>query len=256
MKRARTTTLALMALLLGVASAASAQSPRQALEELRDGRLRLEFETREDVWGNGRNIHTGHHSHDSDWISDCEPGPGRIQLEVRDGRIEDVEFRVGGRWRSTREGDVDIGRIASGEAADFLLELATRPGPGERDGLVFAATTARGFEDWSRLLGLARDDDLDEDVREESVFWLGQAAAGEATRGLVELVDDEDEDLQIREHAIFALSQQESDVVIGALTRVARESRHPQLRESAFFWLAQHDDPRVLDFFEDVLLEN
>ena len=58
----------------------------------------------------------------------------------------------------------------------------------------------------------------------------------------------------IREHAIFSLSQQGIDRAFPALRKVALESRHPQLREQAFFWLAQHDDPRVIDLLEEVLL--
>jgi HEAT repeat protein len=75
-----------------------------------------------------------------------------------------------------------------------------------------------------------------------------------ATAGLEAIVEDDDEELEIREHAIFSLSQQGIDRAFPALRKVALESRHPQLREQAFFWLAQHDDPRVIDLLEEVLL--
>ena len=48
---------------------------------------------------------------------------------------------------------------------------------------------------------------------------------------------EEEEVLDLREHAVFAL-----------------KSRHPQLREQAFFRLAPHDHPRVIDLRGEALL--
>ena len=85
---------------------------------------------------------------------------------------------------------------------------------------------------------------------------LGQDAAEAATRGLTAIVDDDDADLAVREQAVFALSQRANDEGLPALLQLVRASPHPQLRETALFWLAQHDDPRVLALFEEILLGN
>jgi HEAT repeat protein len=106
------------------------------------------------------------------------------------------------------------------------------------------------------VLALAKNRSRPEEVREQAVFWLGQLASEKATAGLTQIVDDNHEDLEIREAAIFSLSQRGEEVGIPTLTHIATTSRHPQLREHALFWLAQYDDPRVIDFFEQILLED
>jgi PBS lyase HEAT-like repeat len=249
--RARVTAIG-ASLLLGLGTTvASATEFQDALRHMDDGRLRFSFETREGVWGDGHSIITTDDD-ESDWDCDCREGPGRMQLTFRGGKLRDVKFRVGGEWRSSRPGDVDLGEVPASEASDVLLDLAVDQG---NEDLIFAATVAEGFDDWKRILAVARDDSLDDDVREQCVFWLGCEASEIATRGLKQIVEDDDEELELREHAIFALSQQEDDEAFDSLSRIALNNRHPQLREQAMFWLGQSEDPRVLDFFEEVLFE-
>lgn len=245
----RQTAMVVASLLWACASAASAGTLRDAMEGMKDGRLRFTFETREGVWGNGHKIVTTD-GEDADYEWNCDEGPGRIQLTYRRGQLQQVKFRVGGRWGSARDGDTDLGEIPADEVSVTLLDYVREH---DAEDLVFAATVAKGFSDWKKLLDLARDSSLDSDVREQCVFWLGQQASEVATRGLQQIVDDDDEELELREHAIFALSQQDGDVVFESLRHIALTNRHPQLREQAMFWLAQVEDPRVLDFFEEVL---
>ena len=155
------------------------------------------------------------------------------------------------RIRSTT---TDLGRIDPAEVREEMLRIAETSEDPDADGAILCALITEGFDEWDRLIAIARDDDRPGDVRESAVFWLGQEASAVATAGLEEIVADDDEELEIREHAIFSLSQQGIDRCFPALSRVALESKHPQLREQAFFWLAQHDDPRVIDLLEDVLL--
>ena len=37
------------------------------------------------------------------------------------------------------------------------------------------------------------------------------------------------------------------------LIRVAKTNRNPEVREQAVFWLGQSEDPRALDFIEQIL---
>jgi hypothetical protein len=251
MRALRTTSVSLC-LLLAAASGVAASELGDALQSMQDGRLRFSFPTKEGVWGDGHNIISSDRGR-REWTCDCEEGPGRVQIRFRDGEIRDVKFRVGGHWTEAREGDFDLGEVDPAEASRQLLEYAVRGG--EED-LIFPATLAEGFDDWRRILDIARNRDVDEDVREQCVFWLGQEASDVATRGLEKIVDDDDEELEIREHAIFALSQNDDDRVFDSLRDIALHNRHPQLREQAMFWLGQVDDPRVLDFFEEVLFSD
>jgi HEAT repeat protein len=119
---------------------------------------------------------------------------------------------------------------------------------------LFAATLAREAVIWPDLLNIAQNQEVDSDLRQQAVFWLGQLAGDKATEGLVNILEDDDEDLEVREHAIFALSHRDPHGCIPHLSRIACTSKHPQLREQALFWLAKIDDPRVLALFEKILL--
>ena len=239
-------------ILLCLPVAAPAGPLADALSATEDGVLYFEFETRPDVRGDGRSLSIGDRD---DWHGGLEDGPGRVWMRVRRGEVTDIDLEVGGRRPRLRERTSDLGEIDAVEVREVMLHLAESTDDRDLDTAIVCAMVTRGFDDWPRLLAIARDPDRPGDVRESSIFWLGQGASEVATEGLAEIVDDEDEELEIREHAIFALSQLDTDVAFPALREVALNSRHPQLRRTAFFWLSQHDDDeRVLELFEEVLL--
>ncbi len=53
---------------------------------------------------------------------------------------------------------------------------------------------------------------------------------------------------------MFALSQRPTDEGVPILMDVARTATQAETRRSAMFWLAESEDPRVVAFFEEVLL--
>ena len=53
---------------------------------------------------------------------------------------------------------------------------------------------------------------------------------------------------------MFALSQLEEGGV-DHLIRLLREGPSNEVRQKAFFWLAQSDDPRAMEYLEKVLLK-
>ncbi|MGD8413415.1 MAG: HEAT repeat domain-containing protein [Candidatus Latescibacterota bacterium] len=236
-----------------------------AVENMDEGTVRMTFAARDGVCGNGRSSisfdgghswQTHHWDGDDDWERDCDEGPVRVVMKVRDGEVIRLKTRVGGRWRSDGEGVVDLGEVAPGDAADFLLGIAGRSRQPAAEDALLPAVLARDAVVWRRVLDIARDRDRPGDVRETAVFWLGQLAGEKACDGLAQIVEDDDEDMEVREAAIFALSQGDGKRNADYLMRIARTNRHPQLRKSAIFWLAQCDDPEVLDFFEEILLGN
>lgn len=214
------------------------------------------FDARDGVRGNGHTIQIGDDHFRGNWRDRherLEEGPVRVEVEYRGGRPRDVETSVGGREPRLRRQDVDLGHVEPEVAVEFLLELARTARGDVAEEAIFPATIARDVETWPQLLEIGRDRDLPSDVREQAIFWLGRAAADAAVEGLAEIAEDDEEEIEVRKSAIFALSQQESDIAVPRLMRVARGNQHPKVRESAFFWLAQHDDPRVLDLFEEIL---
>jgi len=71
--------------------------------------------------------------------------------------------------------------------------------------------------------------------------------------GAIEEVLDSDPDAEIRKSAVFALSRLPRDEGVPLLIRTARTHSSRAVREQAFFWLGQSEDPRALAFFEEVL---
>lgn len=225
-----------------------------------DGVVRFGYETREGVEICDQGVRVGERRlwwrsrHGERGASSCREGPAEVELTVRDGRVREVEL-VG----DPSEADVralDLGTVPAEEAARFLLSLA-HDGGASRDAAedaVFPAVIANVPEVWRDLLAIARDRSVHGDVRESALFWLGQEAADAVTAGLSGVALDEDEDQDVREAAIFALSQRPADEAVPSLIEVARTGEELGTRRTAMFWLAQSDDPRVVDFFEQVLL--
>jgi hypothetical protein len=242
-----------MVLLALLPTAASGGPLSDAVDRADEGNYYFGFETREGVRGDGHSL-----SIDSDgsswWSRNMTEGPGRVWMRIRDGEVVDVDLEVGGPEPRLRDSTIDLGMIDAVEVRDVLFGIAARTRRHDMEALVVGAVVSDGFEDWQPVLDVARNEESPEDLREAAIFWLGQGASKLATEGLVRLVEDDDVELELREHAIFSLSQQGLDTAFKPLRRVALHSRHAQLREQAFFWLAQHDDPRVIDLLEEVLL--
>ena len=235
---------------------AEAESISEAVRNAPDGVVRFMFEPRAGVCGDGeRNISIRDEDDDdySRWNRNCEEGPVRITLTVRDGRVTKLRTAVSRSWKATDARVTDLGTVAPQDAADYLIGLA-----GEADGdvgedAIFPAVIAKDVVVWPRLLELARDEQVAGKTRRGAVFWVSQAAAEAATRGLSDLVDDNDADLEVREQAVFALSQRPRDEGVPALISIARSNRSPELRKKALFWLGQSEDPRALALFEELL---
>ncbi len=223
------------------------------------GTVRLEYETREDVEICDQGIRMGDHhmwwrNRDGDeTASNCRFGSAEIELEVRRGRVTDVDI-----IRSVRDRDpdaVDLGSITGREAADYLLGLAYEGATSDgAEEAIFPAMLADAGEVWRDLTPIAQARDVAQDVRKQSLFWLGQEAAEAATEGLADVALDEKEDQDIRESAIFALSQRPREEGVPVLMELARTGGEAETRRTAMFWLAQSEDERVVDFFQEILL--
>jgi hypothetical protein len=239
--------------LLFLPAAAGAQTLAQRAETLGDGTLRLSFAARAGVCGNGgQNITILSHDESDEWESDCTPGPVRVSLRVRGGRVAGANTYVGGRWRPLEGKTTDLGLVPARQAAAELLALVEQH-RADAEELVTAATLADSAVVWPVLLRIARRTELPLETRRQAVFWLGQAAGEAATRGLDSLVTDGGGELEMRKQAVFALSQRPVDEGVPALIRIARFNPHAELRKTALFWLGQSEDPRAIALFEEIL---
>jgi len=246
--------LSSLLLMLAVPASAGAQMLAQRIAALGEGSLRFSFAARPGVCSNGGHSITIADDDDGngEWESGCTPGPVRVSLRLRGGRVENARTYVGGRWRAAGAGTTDLGTVPARQAAADLIALAEQS-RGEADELITAATLADSAVVWPDLLRMARRTDLPLETRRKAVFWLGQAAGAAATRGLDSLADDGGGEIEVRKEAVFALSQRPAGEGVPALIRIARTSPHAELRKSALFWLGQSEDPRALELFEEIL---
>ncbi len=238
---------------IAVAQPVLAQSLESKVFAKRDATVRLSFASRPGVCGGSSgNISFSDRDNEQDgWISDCESGPVRVTITIEGGKATRVSTRVGGRWLPLT-GVTDLGTVPAAGAAQLMLAIARRGGAAADDAIM-PAMLADSVQLWPDLIKLARDPDASTKVRRSAVFWVGQAAATQATAGLEEIVGDAALEREVRESAVFALSQRPNGEGVPALLLAARTDKDAKIRRSAIFWLGQSNDPRALAFFEEVL---
>ena len=244
-------------LALAGAAPAAAQSIADRVEGV-DGEVTFHFEGREGVEGCGNgNVSFGpnqwHRWSSDSGREDCGPGPVLVELRIRDGEVRDLETRVGPDVAAQAGRDLDLGRVHPEDAADYLLDVAERGRASVAEDAIFPAFLARDVEVWPRLIALARDRSRPEDVRSQALFWVSQEASGLGTEAIGDVARDEGEDQDVREAAANGNRVETGDEGVPILMELARDGQDPETRRSAMFWLAQSDEPEVVDFFEELL---
>lgn len=215
-----------------------------------DGVVRLAFAVREgvEICDDGVRLFGDRMHGRGGWPAPgaCGPGPAVVELRVRGGRVDGAE--VLRRGEPGREGVRDLGVVAPDEAARAFLRLAR----GSEETL-FPAMLADVPGVWEDVLELGQDRTVRASVRKAALFWVGQEAAASATAELADVARTADEDQEVRDAAVFALSQRDPGESLPVLMELARTADQARTRKTAFFWLAQMDDPRVAAFFRSVL---
>lgn len=272
MRRYRSTLIA-AALVLTSAAAAGAQDIAGRVRQVGNGTVRITFAAQPGVCGDGEtfistngwsagngsrtifrdtrgsyNVTTG----GNEWSHsrDCEEGPLRVALEVDDGEVVDVHTDVGKDWPNGQEAM----RVSAKSAVAYLLGIVERNNTRAAKRAMTPIIMADSVVVWPSLLRIARNDDVSRETRKSAIFWVGQAAAEEATRDLKSVIDNPG-DIEVRKSAIFALSQQKRGDAVSALIEVVKKNPEKELKKSALFWLSQIDDPRVYAMFEEILLK-
>ena len=227
--------------------------------EVGDGFVRFHFSTRPgvEVCDHGVRIGTSYQSwrgwKEGERNRGCRSDVAEVDVRLRDGAVRSVELTES-EVRGRRE-VVDLGRVDAEEAAEYLLGLAhTDASRDAAEDALLPAMLADAPESWRLVLDLARDEQLHGGIRKNALFWLGQAASDVATSELTEVATDSSEEQDIRDAAVFALSQRPDEESIPILMELAETADEAQTRKQAMFWLAQSDDPRVVDFFAEILL--
>jgi HEAT repeat protein len=142
---------------------------------------------------------------------------------------------------------------ARGKPGELLLQKMAKsdPSPEVRSQVAFALSVSHEPEALTEMIRMAREDESSR-VRGQALFWLAQKA-GKKAMGAITGAIENDPDTEVKKKAVFALSQMPKDEGVPKLIEVAKTSRNPEVRKQAMFWLGQSNDPRALEFFEQVL---
>jgi hypothetical protein len=90
-------------------------------------------------------------------------------------------------------------------------------------------------------------------MRGRALFWLAQRAADQALP-VIDAALTKDPDTEVKKLAVAALSRFPNNEGIPKLMEVARANANPEVRRHAMLMLGQSKDPRVVDFFAQILL--
>ena len=235
---------------------ANAQSIASRVAQVRDGKVRMSFASRDDIcgWNNGISTtsrHDRNNGHNSSWgndrvtdveyDTDCSEGPARVVLTLRGGQVEKIRSYVGGRWRTNDA--TDLGLVSVKDAVDYLLSVANRDDRRVSGEAIFPTTLADSVDVDSRLVAIAENESRSDDLRGQAIFWLGQSRtekSGDLLRRLYKTIRDED----VRDKVIFSMSQQNDDESQKWLIDLATNtSESIELRKKALFWAGQTGTP-------------
>lgn len=236
-----------------------AQTLQARVAALGSSQVTFHFTARPGVCGDGmRFMRMGTSSYQGDVSGEtrsaaCISGPVQVRLTVDAGTVSRVETWVGALRQ--REGH-DFGAVPSGEAAQYLLDIATNGNSSATSKAIMPAVLAESAEVWPALLRIARDSSRPRATREDASFWLSRFAAGALAGRKNDPFDQDDvesDDIGLKKHAVFVLSQLPQDQSVPALITVARSQVDRRVRCQALFWLGQSGDARALTIFESIL---
>jgi len=142
---------------------------------------------------------------------------------------------------------------ARGKAGFLMLQKMAKSDPSSevRSQVAFALSVSHEPEALNEMIRLAKEDESAH-VRGQGLFWLAQKA-GQKAMGAITGAIENDPDTDVKKKAVFALSQMPKDEGVPKLIEVAKTNRNREVRKQAMFWLGQSNDPRALEFFEQVL---
>lgn len=256
------------ALLTATAPVTAQSSLAARVSQAPDGIVRMQFDSRAGVCGNGRDRISYKHSTFGNnfesygrWSDDtCLAGPLRVAMTVAGGRVTRAQTQVGGSWNAANR-VTDLGTVSSRDASAYLFSLVpVLESSRDRDRVLLPAVLADDALVVPPLMALARDESRALDTRRQSIHWLGVFGDASIVPALVSFArkdangDDRGERQDLASSAVAALSNMEGGVGITALIDLARHAA-VSTRRNAVFWLGQSGDPRALKTLRTVIAD-
>ena len=152
-----------------------------------------------------------------------------------------------------REGAALFLGIERGKAGFEILKSVLRQDQNDRfrEKALVGLAQSEQPEAIPELIYLARNDSSPK-VRSQALFWLAQKGGQKEAEQITEAIQN-DPETEVKKKAVFALSQMPKDEGVPLLISVAKTNKNPVVRREAIRWLGFSNDPRALDFIEQIL---
>ena len=140
----------------------------------------------------------------------------------------------------------------TGGDPQYLMDLYGRiQDPDLKEKVILGISQQRGDAGRGWLVARAKDPSESLGLRENALFWAGQAGAFTVAE-LRDLFASFTEP-ELKEQVIFVASQRREAAAVDFLMEVARNKDNGEMREKAIFWLGQSRDPRAAQFLLDLI---
>jgi HEAT repeat protein len=121
-----------------------------------------------------------------------------------------------------------------------------------REEALVGFSQSRSDDGLKDLVDIAKTDPSSR-VRGQAIFWLAQAGGRKEASTITDAIDT-DPDTDVKRKAVFALSQMPENEGVPLLIHVAKTNKNSAVRREAIRWIGQSQDPRSLQFLEEILL--
>jgi len=247
--------------LLSISAISNAQTLASRIGSASDRSVQFSYKARPGICGDGRTyISTGpgnfygSFSGSSSSTDQCQAGPVRVVLDLADRNVVALRTYVGA--GVTDAGVTDLGTVAPGEAADYLLGVAARADGRVGRDAIFAALLGDSVEVTSRLLDIGRDQTRPLETRRAALSGLARSDTRQLDRAgaaLLQIATNENDAQQVRTQALSVLSHLDHGAGIPSLVQLANSNTTSWIGRESMRVLASSGDPRARQFLRSTV---
>ena len=238
------------------ASQAAAQSLANRVASASDRSVQFSYPARPGVCGDGRTyISTGpgnfYGSYSTNASDQCVAGPVRVVADLVDRNVVALRTYVGGPNPTVDAGVTNLGTVTAGDAADYLLGVASRADGRVGRDAIFAAMLADGIDPSPKLLEIGRDQNRPLETRRAALSGLIRSDATQLDRvgaALVQIATNENDVQGVRTAALSVLSRLDHGAGIQPLVQLASGNITSWVGRESMTVLARSGDPRARQF--------
>jgi HEAT repeat protein len=174
-----------------------------------------------------------------------------VVLDLADRNVVALRTYVGTSTTDADAGVTNLGNVSPGDAADFLLGVASRSDGRVGRDAIFAALLGDSVDVSSRLLAIGRDVNRPLETRRAALAGLTHSDARQLDAiggALVQIATNESDVQRVRTQALSTLARLDHGAGIQPLIRLANNNTTSWIGRESMTVLASSGDPRARDF--------